>query len=276
MPDGQRTGFDDFGRRISAAGDRYSEKGRRALVGKYLGLVINNEDPKKRNRIKAEIPQIIDETPWAYPAGMGQGKDQGDVTVPDVGEVVFIEFLSGHIDHPIWTPGPYSEPGDRDTPAQGVRAETDIKKKPGGDDIMKAHKNFATKRHGFVVEMDGNSGQEKLRLFDETTGSQVRIDRKRKTVLVYSAGDIHLECKGTLYIRADTMVDIDSKFVYTGHGAFNDAARKTDGSTGATEVGGGGFPHNHSVIPANVKIAEGSDHVKIGNGGKYRKRKLTL
>jgi len=75
--------------------------------GVYTGLVANRDDPKKLGRIKVSIPGLIDEqSNWAFPR-TGGSNNWGSVKVPPFGSDVFVQFLNGDIDHPIWEPGPF-------------------------------------------------------------------------------------------------------------------------------------------------------------------------
>lgn len=80
--------------------------------GIYTGLVANREDPRRLARIKVSIPGLIDEeSNWALPRTGSSVTDsdgnttyQGCARVPPIGSDVFVQFLNGDIDHPIWEP----------------------------------------------------------------------------------------------------------------------------------------------------------------------------
>lgn len=75
--------------------------------GVYAGTVSNRDDPEFLGRVKVSIPGLIDEeSNWALPRTGGITK-WGSVNVPPVGTDVFVQFINGDIDHPIWEPGPY-------------------------------------------------------------------------------------------------------------------------------------------------------------------------
>ena len=74
---------------------------RRTFFGKYQGVVSDNRDPDKRGRIKARVVDIFgdDESGWALPcAPFG-----GFCALPKVGAGVWIEFMRGDPDYPIWS-----------------------------------------------------------------------------------------------------------------------------------------------------------------------------
>ena len=70
------------------------------LSGIYRGIVKNNNDPKKQNRLKISIPQLIGTqvTDWidaAEPAGIR-------TDLPAVGQGIWVSFIGGNINYPVW------------------------------------------------------------------------------------------------------------------------------------------------------------------------------
>jgi hypothetical protein len=79
------------------------------LHGLYLGTVVNNVDPRGMPRIKVRVPGIIDtESTWALPKGSGAAQF-GANWVPPIGADVFVQFVNGRVDQPVWEPGPPGE-----------------------------------------------------------------------------------------------------------------------------------------------------------------------
>lgn len=75
------------------------------FFGKFRGTVSDNQDPSSLGRIKARVPQVLQdvETGWATPALPYSGNGVGVYTIPAVGAGVWIEFEAGDVSHPIWT-----------------------------------------------------------------------------------------------------------------------------------------------------------------------------
>jgi hypothetical protein len=77
------------------------------FYGRYVGFVRNRDDPEKRGRILAHVPAIMPGPPsneqywldWALPRG-------GALSVPPVGNPVWITFEHGQIQHPVYEWGP--------------------------------------------------------------------------------------------------------------------------------------------------------------------------
>ena len=71
--------------------------------GKYRGLVTDNQDPKNLARIRAKVPEVLQdvETGWALPSLPYSGKGSGFFRVPPSGAGVWVEFESGDVSRPI-------------------------------------------------------------------------------------------------------------------------------------------------------------------------------
>jgi hypothetical protein len=75
------------------------------LYGKYRGKVTDNQDPKNLARIRAKVPEVLQdvETGWALPSLPYAGKGSGLFRVPPPDAGVWIEFEAGDVSRPIWT-----------------------------------------------------------------------------------------------------------------------------------------------------------------------------
>lgn len=74
--------------------------------GKYLGVVIDNEDPKGLSRLRAQVPEVFgdEETGWCLPCTPYAGSGVGLAAVPPVGSYVFVEWTGGDTTRaPIWS-----------------------------------------------------------------------------------------------------------------------------------------------------------------------------
>lgn len=77
------------------------------LHGIWPGTVVDRNDPLKLGRIKVSVPGILeDDSAWALPRA-GGAPQFGCVNVPPIGADVFVQFLGGRIEKPIWEPGPH-------------------------------------------------------------------------------------------------------------------------------------------------------------------------
>lgn len=96
--------------------------------GKYRGIVTDNNDPKNLGRIRARVPEILQdvECGWALPCAPYAGHQSGAFTVPSAGTGVWIEFESGMVSRPIWT-GCWWGDGDIPQDEGGADATPDVK-----------------------------------------------------------------------------------------------------------------------------------------------------
>lgn len=99
------------------------------LYGTYAGIVESSSDPEKLGRCKVRVPEFhgpgpgkystIDSSdlPWAWPAGMPMGRNStsGSMSwLPNPGDQVFVRFLDGEPENPIWEWGPRSVKASED------------------------------------------------------------------------------------------------------------------------------------------------------------------
>jgi len=86
------------------------------LYGTYAGIVEAVKDPERLGRVKVRVPHVYggtvkagaigtNELPWALPAGMPAGgtpASGGFSMLPEVGDKVWVRFLDGEPEKPIW------------------------------------------------------------------------------------------------------------------------------------------------------------------------------
>jgi len=89
----------------------------------YRGFVIDNDDPKGMNRIKVISPTLNSfdnvEGEWAYPKSNWGAKGYGIHLLPQKGDMVWVEFEYGDLEHPIWSFASYGldeKPVEFDSP----------------------------------------------------------------------------------------------------------------------------------------------------------------
>lgn len=100
------------------------------LLGTYGGIVESNLDPEKLGRVKVRVPHVYGSTasgsggtgtgfigtndlPWAMPSGMPAGgtKASGGFShIPDIGDSVWVRFLDGEPEKPIYEWGMQTTP----------------------------------------------------------------------------------------------------------------------------------------------------------------------
>jgi hypothetical protein len=106
------------------------------FYGKYRGVVLDNNDPLMRGRLRAMVPAVYQESPspYAEPCVPYAGATSGLYAIPPIGAGVWIEFEAGDSSRPIWSgcywatgEAPISEKGAQPTPFRKVlRSETGL------------------------------------------------------------------------------------------------------------------------------------------------------
>ena len=82
--------------------------------GKYLGIVVDNDDPKGLARLRVKIPEVFGEEPtgWCMPCSPYTGAGTGLAAVPPVDSLVFVEWSGGDTSRvPIWSGGAWPDGG---------------------------------------------------------------------------------------------------------------------------------------------------------------------
>src|SRR5436190_23771162 len=82
--------------------------------GLHYGIVTQNKDPEKLDRIKVRLPFLdggdTDQTHWAQLVTPMEGKKFGWYSIPDVDDVVSVLFMEGDYTQPIIIGGVWSKP----------------------------------------------------------------------------------------------------------------------------------------------------------------------
>lgn len=74
----------------------------------YPGLVFNRDDPENLQRLKLIIPQVSGMQAydyWSFPKGVFYGQGYGMQLLPKKGDMVWVEFIGGKPELPIWSHG---------------------------------------------------------------------------------------------------------------------------------------------------------------------------
>ena len=141
----------------------------------YRGIVVDNNDPQGKGRVKVRIPQIYGVStddvsfvatpniPWATCAVLPAGNDSGSFLPPNIGDTVFITFEGGQPNYPIYFGGIYT-----------IRREDDkdVEKAVGSYNIFK-NQYVAVDKDDLPQEV--KSGTERV-LYKSLKGATIYID----------------------------------------------------------------------------------------------------
>jgi hypothetical protein len=67
-------------------------------IGKYKGVVVDNDDPSQQHRLEVTVPEIDPSPAWATPASDGLQ----NIEPPAIGAEVWIEYENGDPVYPRW------------------------------------------------------------------------------------------------------------------------------------------------------------------------------
>lgn len=80
--------------------------------GLYQGIVTNINDPEKRGRIKVRCPEVLGgttESAWCDPLVPIAYDNGGDFCIPAKDEAVWLQFIAGDVNRPVWQGGWWSK-----------------------------------------------------------------------------------------------------------------------------------------------------------------------
>jgi hypothetical protein len=147
------------------------------LYGKFRGIVKDNQDPLKKGRIRAIVPEVASDVllDWALPcipygATINPNSDNqpaeavggfGYFAVPELETGVWVEFEAGNINRPIWVGVFFSNPALDGVPRDNVPSQALEKTNPDTEELDYPKENtfksermrhVATRR--IVLELD--------------------------------------------------------------------------------------------------------------------------
>ena len=172
------------------------QKVERRFYGKYRGFVVNTEDPKRLGRLRLQVPSVLGRevvTGWAMPCvPYGGQKNQGFLSIPEVGAGVWVEFEEGDLEFPIWVGTFWSEPGgESEIPAlNGADGkERKNEQKPPTRKIIKTQK-------GHTIQFEDADGEEMVTIIQRINKDLCNvITLKNDGITISSAGDVKITGK---------------------------------------------------------------------------------
>lgn len=187
--------------------------------GMKEGIVVQNDDPKTRCRVRVIIPNLIeDESSWASPMGTvgGGAADRGFWSVPEIGASVVCWFVEGDPDEIYYCTSNWSqgEDGVSQTPSAVQTAVAE-----DGYKVAKLLDVFSSKRFEMVFdrregkgrlylrskrhEDNANNGKALMLEFDDETGQ----------IAICAPGGINLNSLGFININSNTGVVIQGRVI---------------------------------------------------------------
>jgi hypothetical protein len=205
--------------------------------GKYPGLVLDNAPETggaHRGEIEVEVPGLLEEDP----SGSGERAMRvvakpcflpGFFFVPEAGQQVWIEFVAGDIDWPIWS---------------GVWYPTDAAPQTVDGEAPTAAQKVIRTASGQVIQLDDSGGSEGLVIRDEENNSRIVMDSDG---IRLESGECSIQLGGTTITVTNGVHTLEMTPAGT---------KVTDGSTGG--------PHFIVLAPVLKWLTK---HQHVGNMG---------
>lgn len=126
--------------------------------GIFQGFVKGLNDPEKRGRIKCTIPEVLDESisGWCEPCVPVAYDGGGDFCLPPLGEAVWIMFIDGDINRPVYLGGWWSE---NETPLKEKYNSKNIRIISYGNSVIKMMKDKLEIRNNDTDVLEISNGK---------------------------------------------------------------------------------------------------------------------
>jgi len=145
----------------------------------YKGQVYESIDPEQRNRIKVICPIVTGSVTdplanWAYPNPFfgGSNGNYGGIFPPEDGDFVFVQFIDGDIESPVWSPGPWPNNTEANAVPRHARGAPDNEDIREYENIPKSNYRgeygqvrMIKTPSGHSLELDDTKGNERVSLY---------------------------------------------------------------------------------------------------------------
>jgi uncharacterized protein involved in type VI secretion and phage assembly len=151
---------------------RFIERNQGKYFGKYRGFVADRDDPDRLGRLKLRVPSVLGGavTGWAWPAAPYAGANRGLLFLPHEKDIVWVEFIEGELEHPVWSGGGWAKPGGTSEIPEDAREHY-------------PDTGVLRTRFGLVIVMDDKSGSEKI-VIRAKNGCEVTLDPNANQITV--------------------------------------------------------------------------------------------
>lgn len=158
-------------------------EGTAQLLGLYVGVVVDRNDPKQLGRVRFRIPGVMEpSSPWAWPLGTSGGgsRKRGLFAVPEKGAEVGIFFKQGDPAAPYYLTAQW---GRGEVPDEAAKSPPD---------------NRVLSTEDFCVELDESVGSRRMKLTNRRTGDHLTFDAETNSVQLVGTAEVRIEAVGAL------------------------------------------------------------------------------
>jgi len=162
---------------------RYIARSQDKLWGKYRGTVVERNDPEQLGRLRLRVHGQLGDvvTGWAFPVSPYAGAGHGFFFVPQIDDLVWVEFAEGDLEQPLWTGAGWAKPGgNSEVPREALDGYPDrhVLRTPSGN----------------VIILDDTSGSEQI-VVRGKDGCDITIDPGGGTITI-KAGTVVIQSEG--------------------------------------------------------------------------------
>lgn len=235
----------------------------RKYYGLYRGTVVRNDDPERRGRIQAKVPQVGHSSApdvWIDPAFDGAGSDRGSFYPPEIGDSVKVSFSHGDPSKPAtFLPGWF---GGADLPEEFAYTAGQKVTGQTGTVSVPERRGFVT-RKGHSITFSDEDGKESVELTwhrrsstDESKLADNRGDRSK-------SADRETGDKASLVFNSDgdvIITNIHGSKLSLNASTKNIVVRDEHGNTLTMHSGGVTIETPKAVIKATqTELSDGAD-----------------
>lgn len=147
------------------------ESGQRNYFSIYHAFVVDNNDPLKIGRVKLRVPEVLGPTVvtgWAPCKSMpyGGGQDAGMLFVPENGQGVYVEFMAGDVNRPIYSGAWFATEGEIDSDIPDI-----AKGKPFGE------RDLSRQNPKETIEATVRAPQPRVKAAGASIGQKFAVDQ---------------------------------------------------------------------------------------------------
>ncbi|MEM7581020.1 MAG: VgrG-related protein, partial [Cyanobacteria bacterium P01_A01_bin.80] len=164
-----------------------------------IGIVTNNNDPKKWGRVRVKFPTLTEEheSDWARVVSLGAGKNRGFDCLPEVDDEVLVGFEHGDIHRPlvvgnVWN-GKDAPPTKVDDSVSNGKVRLRTFKTRIGHTLQFVDEDKDSSKKGVYIDTkNGNyyhmNDSEKFIGMKTAGGHQIKLDDKNKNIQIKTNG----------------------------------------------------------------------------------------
>ncbi|WP_375495968.1 VgrG-related protein [uncultured Nostoc sp.] len=224
-----------------------------------VGIVTNNNDPKKWGRVRVKFPTLTEEheSDWARVVSIGAGSSRGFDCLPEVNDEVLVGFEHGDIHRPFIIGGVWNGKDAPPTSVQESVADGKVRlrtfKTRLGHTLQFVEEDKGSSKKGvYVNTVDGhklniNDTEKKIEIKTQD-GHQVLLDDQNKKIEIKTSGGniCKLDDQGRkITIDATGEIELTAKQKIT------------------LKVGGSSI----EISMSNIKLKMGSNTIELGGAG---------